>query len=734
MRILALLTLLAVLPVPAGGTSPLAVADTLPEVARLSPRPEGSTAEKDLLALITERLLAIGVTPTPFDFSSADFAHSFSSCLRVDLPGASRDTLILAVPLDTPAGALAGADGSVNVALALDLISRTHGTTPPLSLTVLFLGAELGDAPEYPLGSTLFLRDFRPDYRAAVLYLDLRDGSSPVVLKTGGRGIVSPSWLVERCVQALRDAGIPFVLSGEEAQLSRMGATDERTLIEPYLDAGYPAIGLQSASAVPPTGGSEAGPGEALTRFLERFVAAGSAGVPEGWDRHYLLLQVGGMSLVLGEQAYVTILLAVLAGAFLYALLFVGRLRKYLRTLARNSLVLLPLALLSFLFLAAGTYALQAILLVRGFPRAWTYDPLAFLGLKTCVALFLYALLYNVFRRFPVPRNGSFYSAAALLFLLVDIVVVAAFNVSFTWYFLWAFVFVFFSALVPNRWAKALLFLPAPFWGLRGILVVFSAPELPFCRFLLLSPLWGNLLVAGACLPFVLVVLRLGMIFPGHGILRRRRRELVLAALLLAAGAALAVRLLTFSPFSPVEPQPVAATQTIEVNTEGATTSTTLTLESPAPLGPLEVTDPAGSVAVPARSTAASLSLPKAPSPIGFLVDSRPVLQQRNVTLRLSMPASPQVLSATLTSDDDFILIDSSFPPVRESPREYRLLIGAFPPNPVTLELSLPTGGVYLLTLTLEFDEPLIGVSVASRPDVRVTTLVRVVQRLEVRT
>ncbi len=44
---------------------------------------------------------------------------------------------------------------------------------------------------------------------------------------------------------------------------------------------------------------------------------------------------------------------------------------------------------------------------------------------------------------------------------------------------------------------KALLALPAPFWGIRGILTVFLAPAYPFCHFIMLSPISGNLLVAG---------------------------------------------------------------------------------------------------------------------------------------------------------------------------------------------------------------------------------------------
>ena len=80
------------------------------------------------------------------------------------------------------------------------------------------------------------------------------------------------------------------------------------------------------------------------------------------------------------------------------------------------------------------------------------------------------------------------------------------------------------------------------------------------------------------------------------------------------------------------------------------------------------------------------------------------------------------------------MLFDSSFPAVRVGPRSYRLLVGAFPPDPLSLQLSLPVAQSFRMTLTAEFDSPLIGVSVRGRPDMRIATRVRVVRALEIRT
>jgi hypothetical protein len=358
-----------------------------------------------------------------------------------------------------------------------------------------------------------------------------------------------------------------------------------------------------------------------------------------------------------------------------------------------------------------------------------------FLVLKACVALFLYSALYNAARRLPFPRNGNFYSAAALFILLIDIAVVAVFNISFTYYFLWAFLFIFLSALVRPRYAKVLLIIPAPYWGARGLIEIFTMPALPFCHFLLLSPIWGNLFIAAACLPFILVVLRLGLIFPGRGVLRRRRRELVFAGLLFSTATALVAHLMLFSPFSQLHPQPMDVTQTLEIGSKNEVTHDSLNITSPAPLGTITVSDAAGTRSLVTAGTSVTLPLrPPSASPMQISQDSSAFFTQRTVTLDVAMPASPRAMATNLSSTKDFILFDCSFPFIRESPNRYRILIGAFAPNPLQLQLTLPAGRTFTLGLEMEFDLPLIGARVSTQGDTRASTRVRLQKSLEVKT
>ena len=701
------------------------MAADLEAVASFSPRLEGSAGEKALLGYIEARLARLGMQGKPFDFSESDTRHSFSSCLQVDVPGARRDTVILAVPLNHPPDAPPQRDGSVNVVLALELLRRARENPPPVSLTVLFLGAEFGATEAYPMGSALFLSDFQPDYRAAVISLNLRAIPSRLIVRGGGRGVVSPSWLMTRCMEALRSAGVPFLARPEEHHVLRLGLTDERTLIEPFLAAGIPAVGLEGEYG---GGGGASDPLAALASFTEGFLAASSSGIPQEWDRHYLLFRVGEGSFVVPEQAYVAILVCSLSAMLLYSLVFHRGLRKYVRSLVRNFPRVIPIVGLTFVFLLAGTFAVDGLLALRRFPRLWEYVPLESLGLKVAIPLFLYSALYNVLRRLPFPRSGSFYTAAALFFLLLDIVVVSALDISFTWYFLLAFVFVFLSALVPNRVGKFLLVLPAPYAMVRGLIEIFLLPALPFCRLVLLSPLWGNLLIAGVCLPFVLALLRIGLLFPGTGLLRRGVREPLIAGILLVAAGLLAARLLLYSPFSAAHPRPVSVVQSID---EPAGTNT-LEISSPAPLGDISLSDGSGSRTLHGLGTDLREPLPPKPAPVSIETVSSEFLGKTNISARISSGGSPSALGApsalsalsalgapsalgaVLTSEEDFILFDCSFPFVRESAREYRLLIGAFPPDPLPLQLTLPGGMSFTLTLTMEFDAPLLGVEVAA--------------------
>jgi hypothetical protein len=697
--------------------------------AAFFPRSEGSAGEAGLIALIASRLAEIGITPARFDFSQSAEGYSYSSCLAARVEGRLADTLIVVAPLNHPADAPRGACGDVNVALALELLRRARTHTPEVSLTVLFLGAEYGDGESYPMGSALFLTDFQPPQRVAVIYLALAAGSSPVQMRASGRGAGSAGWLVERSTAALDDAGVPYWLNLGELVVDRLGLGDRKTIIEPWLRAGIPAVALEDSG--PSAAASGVVPASALAAFLDRFLALSDRGLEEAWDNHFVPFRIGGRTIVLGEAVWTAVAAGVLGALLLLSLVFVRGLKKYLRALARSGWVLLPLLGLSVAALLAATFGLEALLAVRGFPTLWSWRPVIFLAAKLAAAALLAFAAGIPLARLGIRRHASLLSAAALLLLLVDVFVVLALDVSLAFPFLWAFCWVFLASRARRRTAKFLLFFPSAIPILAGFAEALSAPSLPLARFLLFSRWWGNLLIAVLALPFLLFLLRIGRALPvPPGRRTPGRRVLGVLALALPGAAALGLWAwaLLWSPFSASAPRPVEVEQSID-----ATGASRLWVSSPVRLGTVTVADGGGkrTIVIPGRTAVIDLA-PSAAS-VSVTVRSTASLGRANVTLTIAAPAPVRRLAGVLASSSDFVLYDATLPFVRDEPGRYRLPGVAFPPSPLPIGLTLPAGGTYLLELELELESPLLDARF-SVPSSRVQERVRVIARVTIAT
>jgi hypothetical protein len=664
------------------------------------PRPEGSPAERSTLGYIETRLGELALPFRRFDFRESNLDHSFSSCLSVSIRGDRDDKLLLVVPLNHPPESVRDLDGSIDIALALALLAGMQRARPPVSVEVLFLGAEFGESPGYPMGSRLFLRDFTPGYRVMALYLNLRTIPTRIHVRPGARGVEAPYWLIDRSTRALRAAELFFLLRGNETQIFRIGLTGERTIIEPFLAAGYPAVSLEGEYAGLPAGGEQAWAASFL-RFFDQFLASFRDGIPETWDRHYLFFQVRSFYFRISEQLYLALLIGVLSVVLIYSLVATRRLRRYLRLLGRDFWVLPLYLLFMFLLLFLSTLALEAIQRLRNMTELWASLPLPFLAFKLAVPLLIFYTVLPLLRRLHISRRGSFYSAAALLFLLLDIVVVAVINISFTYYFLWAFVFGLLFAASPWRPLKLLAFLASPYWIVRTVVELFSLPVLRFTRFVLLSSVWGNLLLAVALLPFILMLTRLRMVVPMFRISDRRTRQVASAAVFAAVLVGLAVLFLSYSPYGPKRPQPITASFLLD--SDGG--RRVLLLESPAPLGRLTVWDGQRFTAVNTRTRTWRQDLPEAERLLVTRVSEQGFLDRRNITLDLQPRGEPVGVHLALASPEEFVLYDASFPYQREPDgRRYDLLIGANPPLPLPVQVTVPQGRSFTVEITLDYD------------------------------
>ena len=692
--------------------------------ALLGPRSEGSAAELTAADRVHRRLAEVGLRPRLRSLAEAGYSPSLSSLVEVIVPGTRPDSLLVAVPLlpsPTHSHLTAVEPGADGVALALALsFARSLATAPeppPITVHFLFLGGEHGD-PDlgYPLGSRLFLQEFQSSAPTAALYLDLAGVPSRLAAYAGGAGIESPPWLIETVAAALHGAGQPLQLPRAHAtHLVRLGLARD-SLLAPFHLAGHPALRL--AGQYDPLSAADRDRWlDRMPDFFALLLAAFADGIPDTWDRHYLLFDGPRSPLIIPEPEYVMAMIVALALVVSYGFAMSYRLRTYLAPLWQDLWRVPLMTALTYGALSAGTAAISLLPKLRSMPILWHQAPILFLALKLTVALLLVTVVRYLTGRswFPRPRrepNARFYGAAATVILLPIIGAVAVVNVALAYSLLWALLCALLASVSQNRWATLIWVGLAPVWMIRAVIGLFVLPSLPFVELVLFAPPDVDLIATAIALPFVLLV-RGGVIsFVGSRRLRpvHRRRiwlHVTTAALVIvvAAGSALVMRI---NPYAEGRLQPLTARTIIDLDAGHST----LHLSSPAPIGTVEVNIAGEATSVTTDELEFTVPLTAVAGLMSFEERSQTSRDRRTISLSLAPAGQPRDMLLTLDSHDAFVLLDANYRFQQLGKGSYRLLVGAVPSIPLAVELTLPRDLKLVLSYVLEYDQPPIPVTI----------------------
>ena len=716
-------------------------------ITALGARVDGSAAESATVDYLIGELAELGLTPRRHTFSEADFAHSFSSIVDVTIAGVRPDVLVVAVPLAAARAAGFGSSTALEtdatpaglaLALAFARDVALAERPPPVSVRFVFLGAERGDPVHgYPLGSRLFLHLFQPTAPVAVVYLDLDRPAARLVIKTGGSSGAAAPWLIERTAAALNAGGQRFRITPHITQLVRLGLVRE-PLLEPFLQAGYPALRLAGQGA-PRDDAAGYRWLDRMHGFFPQFLAGFGQGIPETWERHYLLFQGLGSFLIVPEPAYLIGLIIVLSIAVSYAFVVPHRFVRYLWLVRTDGWRIVLIAALTFGALSGGTAILKLLLEVRGIPTLWEVAPVLLLTLKGAIALLLVCALIRLpwWRRFPVlgfAPVGGFYGAAAILVLILELMASAGINITLTFYFAWAFGCALLASLARNRWVKLIWIALAPYWIARAVGGLVLLPVLPFVQTVLLSTVNGDLVSTVVLLPFVLLVMR-----AVHGFVDHRRDPraayryplwligAISGLALVAVGSGSAI--LTINPYGPGREQPLSARTVIDQDTR----SGALTLSSPAPIGWVEVTFAGTGRSLNTRERALTMPLEPVSDLVRFEEWSTGALGGRSIAITFMPEGTPNAILLTLDSSDRFDLLEANYPFRRRGAGSYEILVGARPPNPLAIELTVPHDLMLALHYAVDYDRSPLELTIES-PRKEITSSLRVAGSIAIST
>lgn len=677
------------------------IAENLSFFETCYPRLEGSEQEKKALAYFEEKLSALRIPYDISDFSEMEGGHSFSRSLSVTFPGKSADTFLFVFPLNHPEQAARSGAGGVNLALALGLIKAcAYARELHVTVKVLIAGGEYQHDGQ--AGTAMFLKTFFPESLSAVLYFGFESVPSGILFKTSTRSSVAPYWLIKDVLKTISQTDISYTILGNGNQISRLGFTDGKSLIEPYVDAGFPAIMLTNEETPEPALSNQSTINEMtgwiyscylfLFRLMEASLGegasiAGGGGFPSEWDRHYLFFQIRGKPIIIPELVLIIIYMAILTVPFVYMALAKKRFLKYMGNFLKYSYVILIFFLLIFAFLYLGTEALRLVSGIRNLPDLWKYAPLLLFSLKVAFALALFFPAFRLIRRIRFPRNRNFYSMSAIFFLLASVVFTGLYNISFSYYFVWSFFWAFLFSLFANRYLKLFCFLMSPLWLFKIGRDIFSLKTLPLADYLIGSRFIGNLILAAVLLPYIIMIMRLGFAF-SHP--RKRVRKALAAAVYSLIGGATGMLFfftLSYQPFGNGTAQPLSYRDYINLDAA----ERTVTIESPASLKGLSVSAPDFSYTLTGVSREASFVPDIIPDLLELDIRSDHFLGRVQFNLSLKARGEPSQIALNLYSPDELILYECNFPfTITPSGHTIIIHIGDHPPIPLRVEFTLP--------------------------------------------
>jgi hypothetical protein len=692
-------------------------------IAAIGDRRENMDGAAAMAGLLTSFAAEQGISLRRQEIRRNEQFHSYGENLRFILPGSDDSRILIFAAYVTAEDEPLSRDNTAVLAALLALLEQIDSGILYSGLEITFTGSI-----DQQKGLREYLSRNSPQVPDLVYVLESDDQfGERVDIINGDRNIVSPLWILRYLENRFESRALPSGLANSRTQLYRLGLAAPSPL-GPLLNAEYNAVGLRFA---PPDHSDGAGNPETLPGAAAMPVsgvlglladiltmnggrqAIEAADITGLWDQHYISGRIGSRALIIPEGPYILALLLILMSLYLWLFLLRRRRKKYFKTLTRNfwNLPLLYAAMFGFIFLGGLMVSLTES--IRGTDGLWQFIPIPLLALKVTSAMFLFTLLFTVIRRIPLSKNGSFYSASAILILSIDVVIFGVINVNFSYYFLWALLWAFMFSVSRNRIAKVFCFLVSPLFILITVVDIIRLGETALIGELIgLNP-GVNLLVAFILLPFLLMLIRLDFIFP-HPVRGKRNFTLRYSAIAMFLIMLLNLLItLVIDLFDETNPQTVVLTSTsrweapllTETDNGPKTLEASVGAASYSRIGAIEVDFLGSELSAPDGNRTVNFGMFDMPRYLGYATRREDFLGRSSYRIEFdSLSARARYIRVSLFTDLDTSIYDSNLPYRFLTGRgEIQFINGINPPDPMVLEFTLPSSAAPRINVEASF-------------------------------
>lgn len=665
------------------------------------PRVENSENEKKLFDYLENYFKTSGIIYDELNYSLLEQAHSFSKGYSASIQGLSDDLMVIAVPLNSKSSQNSSRDGSINIALALQLLEIFREYTPPVSIEFLFLGAERGTDLYYPLGSGFFLENFGAKDPTILLYFDMDKEKEIITLKNSSNDDLTPMWMVEQITELFLEENIPISSNSIQSFAYQSGFESASPLINKYLENDVPALILESKISTD----IEMEDYQWANSFIETilsFVLNNKNGFDKEWDRHYLITVIGKYLITMGEKEGIIIILSFLALLLFILLMRSRNLHLNLKRFKTHFWTFPLFLFLTFMYLFLSTLVIEEISYFKDFPDLWQQYPIQFLLFKLCTAIFLYTGFTFLVKGLSISRSHHFYTYSAFVSVIISMLTVLFFNINFSYFFLWSLLIVSIFMSSRNENIKRIAIVLSPLPIVIICYLIFSYPYLNICRFLLINRVTGNIFLTIIIMPTLMLISSLNYY---HNRFHRHRNNFKNIFNIIFWGSMTLLILYNInssSPYTVFRKQPVYIDEKIDMDQM----SRSILFNSPAPIGNMEIQLNDKNLKLNNVGRSAEITAPMISDLFEIKEEYATFLDRIELNYSITAKGSPEYIIIQLNSEKPLIIFDSNFPyQVTSDSKEIVFHIGKNPEIPLVLSIILPRGSKPSMHIELLYNE-----------------------------
>ena len=639
------------------------------------PAQEHSEQADWIQKFIKSRLDLADIPYTEIPLDTLPDCHSFAHNISVALPGSEDKKLVIAVPMAEHGSAPC-------TALALEL-AEYFSTHEHLSqVNIIFLGADF-------IGSKVSAEEFR-DGKTSLFYLNFQGIPDKIKLQTGNRDHITPYWMVNYCNRSLRKSGLNFNLKPEQNILYNIGMIPEHSPLDIYLEEGITSIMMY---------GEQGKKNQSATIWADsfvRFVADFDKQEPplqEHEDYNYFIMNLSDNYFILTELHIMIFFLVVTGFILFYIILHAKQAKNYVHIFLMNFFIVFWTIMMLFIFFQVSTWFSQLFLKITRLDTQWQTIIPELISLKVLISLMFLILLLPTYSRFKQHNLGNFYSGAAIITALLNMVIFMAVDFSFAAYYTWSLLCIFAFAVVRRRHIKFLCMLLSGLFFIRTIHGILFYPALNLCHDLIFSSMWTNLYIAIFVLPFVFMGIRIFYVIPLKVELRHRISKILGYAAILVL-TVLAFRFIYLhKPFDEQNRQLINAVEFYDLDENRGT----LTMESDYKLGNLQVRTGDEEINVASEEKRLIYDIQKPQEEVSVWAATSRFLERKTIEFHIATKGKPDQLNITFKApdkDDIIIILDSTYP-YKIQNNTVSFYIGKNQPMPFDMKITTHKGSTF---------------------------------------